>query len=1041
MKRDAFIATESGHLVGEQAAGPLGIERLLCRVAPIILLVCILLGCDSDNPAGTADQTDSAVVADYMRQFEGRGQQVDASEMPSPESILDNFHLAPGLAADLVLAEPAIHQPVEVEFDHRGRLWVVQYSQYPYPAGLKVTDIDHHIRMTFDKVPEPPPAGVRGADKITFFEDTDGDGSFDRAVDAIDGLNIVTSVAWGRGKIWVLNPPYLLAYPDDNDDGLPDGDPKVCVRGFGLEDTHAVANSLMWGPDGWLYGATGSTTHQYISTRVTQNLHYKGQGIWRYHPETEVFELFAEGGGNTFHVEMDDKGRIYSGTNGTSRGQYYKQGGYYTKNWGKHGALTNDYAYGYLPDMHFSGKAQRFTHAWVKYQSDALPHYRDQLIAINPLHHYVQASTMTPNGSSFATTDVGMLLESSDRWFRPVDIKVGPDGAIYLADWSDSRLSHVNPRDDWHKTSGRIYRIRHAAGPGEIQDLSPLESEELVQLLDSPEKWHRQQALRLLADRQDATIGRALAQVIDTADAQLALEYLWAAAASSGISGDLIRKGLGHKDPYVRSWTIRLTTDEKGWDDEGIALLLRRAEMESHPEVISQMACSAKRMKPSLGLAVLWKILPRVAVDDPDNPLLIWWALEHHLDQGVAEVTSWLKTRRFWDLPVVQEWLLARIMQRALDRRTPPDLDFATLLFKLAPSPQAVEILANGFLKGASNIALSTLPEPLLAGFARYTSDSSDRALELQVRQQNPQAVEKALVLLTDPDAGLATKLTLTDALGGNQDEKTSSVLLQIMRDRKSPKALIVRCLQSLSRDSSRRVGEAILDAYPDHLRSHPVTKSTALYVLCQRTSWGTMLLDRIVGSRQIEREDLMRSHVLQLALSIDKQWETDLDALWPHFLNRDEEQLRLDMEGLAKILKVKDGDPQRGRSLFSVFCGTCHRLHDEGHDIGPDLTGYDRSNTEYLIAHTLDPDLDIREGYVQFSVRTLDDRNFIGVLTERSNRSITLQPFMQTPISFDMEQIDSLQPLSHSLMPTQILEGLPDDQIRDLFSYLQEME
>src|SRR5690606_23276648 len=140
-----------------------------------------------------------------------------------------------------------------------------------------------------------------------------------------------TSVTTGRGKIWVLNPPYLLAYPDHNDDGIPDGPPVVHLEGFGLEDTHAVANSLRWGPDGWIYGAQGSTTTANITSAVSKNVSFQGQVIWRYSPESKIFEVFAEGGGNSFNVEFDDKGRLYSGNNNYDRGPNFKQGGYYPR--------------------------------------------------------------------------------------------------------------------------------------------------------------------------------------------------------------------------------------------------------------------------------------------------------------------------------------------------------------------------------------------------------------------------------------------------------------------------------------------------------------------------------------------------------------------------------------------------------------------------------------------------------------------------------------------------------------------------------------
>ncbi|HAW32312.1 MAG TPA: dehydrogenase, partial [Planctomycetaceae bacterium] len=207
-----------------------------------------------------------------------------------------------------------------------------------------------------------PPNHFKGADKISVLEDTDGDGTFDKIKDVITGLNIVSAVTVGKGGIWVLNPPYLLFYPDANGDDIPDGDPEVHLSGFGLEDTYSVANSIKWGPDGWPYGANGSTTTGTVSSAVTKNVHFKGQMIWRYHPETKIFEIYAEGGGNTFSVEIDSKGRVFSGTNnGGTRGMHYAQGGYAHKNWGKHGPLTNPFAFGYYEHMRHKGYQERFS--------------------------------------------------------------------------------------------------------------------------------------------------------------------------------------------------------------------------------------------------------------------------------------------------------------------------------------------------------------------------------------------------------------------------------------------------------------------------------------------------------------------------------------------------------------------------------------------------------------------------------------------------------------------------------------------------------
>ena len=282
----------------------------------------------------------------------------------------------------------------------------------------------------------------------------------------MDGLNIATAVAHGRGGVWVLNPPYLLFYPDANRDDVPDGDPVVHLRGFGLEDTHSVVNSLRWGPDGWLYAAQGSTVTGHVSRPGLDDgkepVHSMGQLIWRYHPETRRYEVFAEGGGNAFGVEIDARGRIYSGHNGgDTRGFHYVQGGYFQKGFNKHGPLSNPYAFGYFPAMKHD-RVPRFTHTFVFYEADAFPaRYRGLLFGVAPLLNHVVMSEARPDGSSFRTRDVGLAVSSSDPWFRPVDIKLGPDGALYIADWYDRQVNHYrNHEGQIDPASGRIYRLR-----------------------------------------------------------------------------------------------------------------------------------------------------------------------------------------------------------------------------------------------------------------------------------------------------------------------------------------------------------------------------------------------------------------------------------------------------------------------------------------------------------------------------------------------------------------------------------------------------
>jgi len=177
----------------------------------------------------------------------------------SAEEAVKRMTVPEGFEVKLVASEPEIRQPVAMEFDDRGRMWVIQYIQYPNPAGLKPVKVDRWSRTVYDRVPKPPPYGPKGADRITILEDTDGDGRADTFKDFVSGLNLATGITFGHGGIYVLQVPYLLFYPDRDRDDVPDGDPEVLLTGFGMQDASSVANSLIWGPDGWLYGAQGTT--------------------------------------------------------------------------------------------------------------------------------------------------------------------------------------------------------------------------------------------------------------------------------------------------------------------------------------------------------------------------------------------------------------------------------------------------------------------------------------------------------------------------------------------------------------------------------------------------------------------------------------------------------------------------------------------------------------------------------------------------------------------------------------------------------------
>lgn len=1023
--------------------------RKLFRMGVLTGLLLGISNCgqpSSENQSvGIEDIAANESVAAYMKSFEGRGDQTDDSQPISPDSVLRHFQFPDDLKLELLAAEPLVNQPVELNFDHRGRMWVVQYGQYPFPAGLKITGYDYHLRAQFDKTPEPPPTGVKGADSITLLEDTDGDGIMDKATPVITGLNIATSVTWGRGQIWVLNPPYLLAYPDPDGDGIPDGKPRVHLRGFGLEDTHAVANSLRWGPDGWLYGAQGSTTTATINSTATRDLHFKGQAIWRYHPETEVFELFAEGGGNTFHVEIDDKGRVYSGHNGgESRGPQYKQGAYYVKNWGKHGALTNPYALGYFPHMELEGDKIRFTHAFVRYGGATLPsRYHDALIGTNSLHNFIQVSRFDPNGSTFRNTDTERVLTSDDHWFRPVDIKAGPDGGVYLADWYDSRLSHVDPRDTWHRGSGRIYRLRSKANgeqPGPM-DLSTYSTNQLIELLGHANRWFRQQALRQLGDRKDEGAIPKLEKLLLESEGQLALEALWGLNLSGGFSETNSLKALQHTDPYVRMWAIRLIGDSRIASTQQMQLLALLARSENHPEVRSQLAATAKRLPGPVALSIIAGMLQTQRdVEDPHIPLQIWWALEDKAESDQALVVNMLTRPSFLtEHPIMVHILAGRIMQRYLMAGGASNFSAATDLLEKTDNDD----LRNAFLAGAQeglrgrNVA--TLPTPLQAAITRYATNSGTATLALQIRQRSPQVLKKALEMIEDPQHDLAERLICIQTLGEIQYEAVIPILLEKVGSQQTSVAIRQASLQALGGFDALEIGEKVTALYPDRLRADPYLKSESLSLLASREQWTAHLLEIMEVNKQILPADIPLHIRRQLAQYENPEIQARMQVLWPETAQDSEQKMDETLDRLAGLIRTKPGKITPGKPLFQGICGTCHILFEEGGTLGPDLTGYERSNLDYLLIHTLQPSAEIREGYVNYRIQTQDGRSLNGRLINRNGTQLTFLSPAGTEFGLTEQTIAKMEAQTTSLMPAGLLTSLNDEQVRDLFAYLMQ--
>jgi len=953
----------------------------------------------------------------------------------SPKDALAKFTAPNDLEIDQVLTEPIVGQPLSISFDERGRMWLVQYLQYPDPAGLTVVSRDKFWRVVYDRVPPPPPNHFKGADKITIHEDTDGDGAFDKHQTFLDGLNIATSVARGRGGVWVMNPPYLLFYPDRNNDDVPDGDPEVHLAGFGMEDSHSVASSLNWGPDGWLYASQGSTVSGNIERpgRDKQPVRSMGQLVWRYHPETRAYEIFAEGGGNAFGTEIDSKGRIYSGHNGgDTRGFHYVQGGYYQKGFGKHGSLSNPYSFGYFPQMKHNN-VPRFTHTFIIYEGGSLPEpYRGRLFGVAPLLSHVVFSDVEPDGSSFKTKDTGHAMTTTDTYFRPVDVKVGPDGALYVADFYEERIAHLNHHDGQiDKSTGRVYRVKSAAAtPIKPFDLAKLSTETLIDTLRHENKWFRQTALRLIGDRKDRRAVPALKKLVEGSDGQLAVEALWALNLCGGFDDAVAQKTLDHTNPFVRIWTVRLLGDARRVSPAISTKLAALARGELDVQVRSQLACSAKRLPADAALPLVRALVAHSEdTSDIHLPLLVWWAIEANAESARAAVLALLEDATIWEQPLFQSHIEERLMRRYAAAGSQADLEACAKLLKLAPGPEHTKRLMAGFEKAFAGRPLAGLPDALAEALAQYAGKS----VVLGLRQRRADAVELALKTIADDKADKTEQLQFIQILGEVNQPSCVATLLGVVQQSKDD-ALRGAALTSLVRYDDAKIPAAVLESFG---KFNDELRGAALTLMSSRSAWSLELAEaadsgridpRVVPLEIVQKIQLYRDH--RITRLVEKHWGQLKPAT--------SEELQREVRRFADVIRAGPGSPAAGKKIYMNQCGKCHTLFEQGGKIGPDLTSHKRDDLEGMLLHVVNPSAEIREGYENFLLATKDGRSLSGFLVDQTNRLVVLRNSDGKDVAVSRDDIEELQVTRVSIMPEGQLKQFDEQQVRDLFAYLR---
>ncbi len=969
---------------------------------------------------------------------------IAAAQSLTPDEAVKRMKLPEGFSVRVVASEPMIRQPVSISFDSQGRMWVLQYLQYPNYAGLKPVKQDQYLRTIWDKIPEPPPHGPKGLDRITICSDPDENGVFRKSTDFVTGLNIASGFCLGHGGVYVVQPPYLLFYPDKNEDDVPDGDPEVLLTGFGMNDTHSLANSLQWGPDGWLYGAAGSTS----TCEIKNPNHPKDevvafqQGIWRFHPKTKKFELFSEGGGNTYGLDFDKHGQVIAGTNYGGKAMLHQmQGAYYVKGFSKHGPLHNPHTYGYFDHVPYTGfQGGHVTCGGIVYQADAYPEkYRDQYIAANLLSNVINWHRLDPDRSSFKSSHGGTLLQGNDPWFRPIDCLIGPDGSVYVVDFYDRRAAHLDPVDNWDKTNGRVYKIEYRGTPKVPPfDLRKKSSADLVQLLKHPNKWWRNEARRLLAERRDKSVHTTLRNWLVFEKGDLALEALWALYVSGGWSEGDFENVRSHENEYVRAWLVRFLGDDGIRLERTFSILDEMARTESSRAVLAQLACTAMRLDPQRTIDVMTEMLVNpVIAGDPQIPLLMWWAMEAANTRDKTDTVRFPypgspneKLRDFFGERVARRFLAGDI-QRGDER-------LGTLIDLTLGSEADIVPVLRGAATALQARPLDAVPNSLKSRLAALRKARPNDLLVLEVlARMNDSAARTALLdLAADTKAKPADRIRAIDLLRQVRDEKAKDFFLAQLTAT-HPDSLKVGFLNGLEAYDDPAIGTAVLAQYP---KWSGAVKKRAMQLLLSRPAWALMLLKEFDGGK-FPKTDLTLDYAKSAVALEDKGVTALVEKHFGKLAPETAGEKRARITWVSRELKVGGpGDPAKGKALFAKHCAACHQMHGEGGKVGPDLTTADRKNQNYLLINVIDPSGYIRPEYVVQNVTTFDGRKLSGIVEPGSGESITLvnvvndQPQKTTIAKADIED---MRPSAVSLMPEKLLETLSYADIGHLFAYL----
>ncbi len=549
--------------------------------------------------------------------------------------------LPDGFSVQVIATEPQITQPVAYTTDDRGRLWVLENTNYPICPG-------------------------QPKDRIVILEDTHGDGKFDKVTVFYDKMTFATGIQVGFGGVWVGAPPQLLFIPVNPGEDKPAGPPQPVLDGWGSEDRHETLNNFTWGPDGWLYGTQGVFVNSNVgkpgapdAERVPVNA-----GVWRFHPLTGKFERYCEGASNQWGIDWNDHGQACFAACVISHVWQCIQGARYNR---QAGSPFNPNTYEEIKTIaDFEYEKRAYCGALFYLGGQWPQQYRDTFF-FNDIHmNRVRNELMVREGSGYRAKRNGDFIVANDGWFRGLSPQLAPDGSVYLNDWYD-KVPCYQQKEQVDRSNGRIYKIVYTGAETKSVALDKADSAELVQLQLSDNDWMARHARRLLQERgADAKTQAALEKIVrENPDDTRKLRALWALHSIHGVGEPLAAELLRSPSEYVRGWTIQLVCEDGAPSVSLLTKIADLAERDPSPLVRLYLASAAGRLPVEKRWPLLFGLVSHAEdANDHNLPQMVWYAAEPAVAADVAKAADLLAACR---IAKVQEFIARRMATVALN--------------------------------------------------------------------------------------------------------------------------------------------------------------------------------------------------------------------------------------------------------------------------------------------------------------------------------------------------------------------------------------